>query len=219
MEARHVSDRGLVEIASKEGLVPAPYFCSAGVYTFGVGHTAAAGDPDPQRMPREMPEGAALEQAIADAIALFRHDVAQYEARVLRAVQRPLAQHQLDALVSWDINTGGASWRHPTTRQPAQLIQQINRGDMSGDGFMGWLRPAEIRGRREAEQALFRTGSYQRETVPIYRTDGNYRLRGVIAHMPAAELLERLKGPSYVPREKLSLLARFLLAIIERMGK
>ena len=45
-----LSDKGIVEIAEHEGIVPAPYRDSVGVVTFGVGHTAAAGVLDPAEM-------------------------------------------------------------------------------------------------------------------------------------------------------------------------
>jgi lysozyme len=38
-----ISAPGLIEIAEHEGIVPAPYLDSAGVRTWGIGHTAAAG--------------------------------------------------------------------------------------------------------------------------------------------------------------------------------
>lgn len=45
--ATKVSPRGLVEIASHEGIVNAPHRDSKGIWTVGIGHTASAGDPDP----------------------------------------------------------------------------------------------------------------------------------------------------------------------------
>ena len=39
------SPRGIVALASHEGLVPGPYQDSVGVWTYGIGHTAAAGKP------------------------------------------------------------------------------------------------------------------------------------------------------------------------------
>ena len=38
-----VSRRGVLEIAEHEGIVLGPYRDSAGVWTYGVGHTAGAG--------------------------------------------------------------------------------------------------------------------------------------------------------------------------------
>ena len=52
----HMTDRGLLALVRHEGIVPGPYLDVAGVWTFGIGHTAAAGSPDPVRMPRGMPE-------------------------------------------------------------------------------------------------------------------------------------------------------------------
>ena len=49
------TDRGLLALVRHEGIVPAPYLDVKRVWTFGVGHTAAAGAPDPARMPRGMP--------------------------------------------------------------------------------------------------------------------------------------------------------------------
>jgi lysozyme len=68
------------------------------VWTFGVGHTAAAGAPDPGRLPRGMPID--LDAGIREALRLIRADLARYEAEVLRAVAVPLAPHESDALVS-----------------------------------------------------------------------------------------------------------------------
>ena len=218
MGAQRTSPQGIIEIASKEGIVPAPYWCSANVLTFGVGHTAAAGYPDPARMPRDFPQtDADLRDGISNALNIFRDDLVKYESRVRRATEGvSLKQHQFDALVSWDINTGGALWRNKKTRKPAQLIQQIHRGDFSGDGFMGWLRPPELRGRRELEQALFRDGTYTANSVPIWRTNGNYRLAGIHSRMSGEELLRKLGVTADEPKgtEDLSWLARFILRLI-----
>lgn len=175
-----ISSKGVLEIAEHEGIVPGPYRDSVGVWTYGVGHTAAAGGPDPAAMPRGMP--ANLDQAILKALGIFDTDLDKYEARVSDAVNVPLKQHQFDALVSFDFNTGGI--------YRAKLTQAINRGDMSGAGFMGWLKPKEIIKRRKAEQALFRTGDYDAngDAIPIYRVDERGRLRGILKTVSGAEL-------------------------------
>jgi lysozyme len=51
----HMTDRGLLALVRHEGLVPGPYLDVKQVWTFGIGHTAAAGPPDPSTMPRGMP--------------------------------------------------------------------------------------------------------------------------------------------------------------------
>ena len=84
-----MTDWGLLALARQEGIVPAPYLDVARVWTFGVGRTAAAGAPDPGRLPRGMP--ADLDAGVREALRLFRADLARYEAAVLRAVTVRLA--------------------------------------------------------------------------------------------------------------------------------
>ncbi len=177
-----LSPAGLIEIAEHEGIVPAPYRDSAGVWTWGIGHTAAAGNPDPARMHRAMPQD--IETAVMTAIDQFAIDVKGYVARVNAAIRVPLAQHQFDALVSFDFNTGGI--------HRAKLTAAINAGEPdAARHFMGWLRPPEIRKRRTAEMALFRTGDYAAngDAVPVWRTDGRGRLTGIMRTMSGEELL------------------------------
>lgn len=180
-----ISDRGILEIAEHEGIVPAPYRDSVGVWTIGVGHTAAAGGPDPKRMPRGMPDD--LDEAILKYLRLFDADLDKYEQRVNDAIKVPLKQYQFDALVSFDFNTGGIF--------RAKLTQQINRGDFSGDGFMGWLRPKEIIKRRTAEQNLFKTGRYDAngDRIAIWRVDETGRLRGVLKTVSGRELADLMR--------------------------
>lgn len=187
-----VSDKGLLEICEHEGIVPTVYYDSVRVKTYGVGHTAAAGTPDPAFMPMVMPSGAALDDAVDNAIRLFGVDVEKYAARVRKAIKVPLKQHQFDALVSFDFNTGGIF--------KAQLTKQINSGDFSGAGFMGWLRPPEIRKRREAEMRLFQTGDYDHNgtTIPVWGTNGRGKLTGVVKKMDGREVLKKM-WPNYKP--------------------
>lgn len=185
-----ISDKGVLEIAEHEGIVPGPYLDSVGVWTWGVGHTSAAGGPNPAQMQRGMP--ADVDAAVLDALRLFDEDLDKYEGRVNKAVKVPLKQHQFDALVSFDFNTGGIF--------AAKLTAALNRGDMSGNGFMGWLKPKEIIKRRKAEQALFRTGDYDAngDSIPIWRVDEHGRLRGILKTVSGTELqrLMRAAGSS-----------------------
>jgi lysozyme len=180
-----ISSRGLIEIAEHEGIVPAPYLDSVGIWTWGIGHTAAAGGPDPAKMPRTMPQD--MEAAVNTAIDQFAIDLKSYVARVNEAITVPLAQHQFDALVSFDFNTGGIL--------RAKLTAAINAGEPdAARHFMGWLRPPEIRKRRTAEMALFRTGDYAAngDAVPIWRTDSKGRLAGILRTMSGEEILRRI---------------------------
>ena len=155
-----LSDAGLYALALHEGIVPGPYRDSVGVWTYGIGHTAAAGGLDPADMPRGMP--ANLSEAVEDAIDMFRHDAAKYEAAVARAVKVPLKQHQFDALVSFHYNTGAIA--------KASLVKKLNAGDYegAGAGLMAWVKPPEVRKRREAERDLFLRGVYPGGTVNVW---------------------------------------------------
>ncbi|MFC6689552.1 lysozyme [Jhaorihella thermophila] len=132
----HMTDRGLLALARHEGVVPGPYRDSTGTWTFGIGHTAAAGPPDPAEMPRGMPDD--LDAGIQEAFRVFRTDLARYEAAVLRAVTVPLEAHEFDALVSFRYNTGGIS--------RAALTRHLNAGNRvaATDAFLNWRKPASI---------------------------------------------------------------------------
>jgi lysozyme len=164
----HMTDRGLLALVRHEGLVPGPYLDVKNVWTFGIGHTASAGPPNPAGMPRGMP--ADLDVGIREAFRLFRADIVAYEAEVLRAVRVPLEPHEFDALVSFHYNTGGIA--------KASLSRHLNAGNRAAaaQGFMGWLRPAAIRTRREAERDLFRDSRYPTGTIPVWAVDRNGRV-------------------------------------------
>jgi lysozyme len=188
------SDRGLATLAGHEGIVLHPYRDSVGVWTIGIGHTAAAGAPNPQGVQA---------MTVAEAMALFRRDVAKYEREVLSAVKVPLAQHEFDALVSFHYNTGGIA--------KAKLTAALNRGDRAGAaaGFMGWLKPPEIEGRRRAEQTLFAKGTYGDGFASVYTaTDGNVN-RSSAKRINVIEALGSPAAPDPVdpPPEAISLVA------------
>ena len=164
----HMTDRGLLALAGHEGVVPAPYRDSTGTWTFGIGHTSAAGPPDPATMPRGMP--ADLDAGIREAFGVFRADLAAYEADVLRAVKVLLKPHEFDALVSFHYNTGGIA--------RAALTRHLNAGDRAAAAraFLNWRRPAEIIPRREAERDLFRHGRYSGGPIPVWSVDRTGRV-------------------------------------------
>lgn len=144
--AMKTSREGLIEIASHEGIVTSPYRDSVGVWTVGIGHTASAGPPDPATERRAF--------SIAEIMAIFARDIARFEARVNRAFTVKLKQHEFDAAVSFDFNTGGihrASW-----------VKDINAGNRTAarQAFMRWRKPPEIIPRRQKECDLFFKGRY-----------------------------------------------------------
>ena len=178
-----VSDRGIFALALHEGIVPAPYLDSVNVWTFGIGHTASAGAPNPATMAKGNP--ADLDAAIAEAFTVFRRDLARFEDRVRAAVKVPLQQHEFDALVSFDFNTGGI--------HRAKLTEHLNKGDRAAAAraFMGWLRPPEIKSRRESEMRLFRDGVYPGGHVSVFGVTAGNRpnFRNVLKRLTQAQVV------------------------------
>lgn len=186
-----VSDKGRFALAVKEGLVPAPYLDSQGYWTFGIGHAETSGlAPNPKSMPRGMP--ADLDAAIRESFRLFTRTLERFEADVRAAVKVPLAQHEFDALVSFHYNTGGVA--------RAALTRHLNNGDRAAaaSAFMGWVRPPEVRGRREAEQRLFRDGVYPSGKIPVYNVTASNKPGRVIRTIGEAEAL-RMMGATQAP--------------------
>ncbi|KGJ23590.1 lysozyme [Paracoccus sanguinis] len=192
----HMTDRGLLALVRHEGIVPGPYLDVKQVWTFGIGHTAAAGPPDPATMPRGMP--ADLDAGIREAFRVFRvfrADLARYEAAVQRAVKVPLSPHEFDALVSFHYNTGGIA--------KAALTRHLNAGNRvaAANAFLNWRRPASIIPRREAERELFRHGRYPSGTIPVWSVDrtGRVDFSRPIRRLTGDEALALLR-PSPLPR-------------------
>ena len=185
----HMTDRGLLALVRHEGVVPGPYLDVKTVWTFGIGHTAAAGPPDPATMARGMP--ADIDVGICEAFRLFRADLAAYEAGVRRAVKVPLEPHEFDALVSFHYNTGAIA--------RATLTKALNAGNRvaAADAFLNWRRPASIIPRREAERDLFRHARYPGGTIPVWSVDRNGRVdfSRPVRRLTEAEALDLLRPP------------------------
>jgi len=181
------TDRGLVALIRHEGVVPAPYLDDRGIWTFGIGHTAAVGLPDPEHMPRGMP--ADLDAALREAFHLFRANLAACEAEIARAVTVELAPHEFDALVSFQYNTGGIA--------RAELTRALNAGDReaAAAAFLNWLKPASLRDRREAERNLFATGRYPAGPIPVWAVDSRGRVdfREPLRRLSATQALALLR--------------------------
>lgn len=152
-----VSKAGLMALAAHEGIVLSPYRDSKGIWTIGVGHTAAAGYPDPAKFVGSF--------TLSEVLGLFRQDVAKYEKAVRAAVKVPVKQHEFDALVSFHYNTGAIG--------KATLTKLLNAGKRAeaGAAFMNWTKPPEITDRRKAERDLFLTGKYPAPFATIFPAD------------------------------------------------
>lgn len=162
------SPKGAFALACHEGIVPGPYLDSVGVPTWGIGHTKAAGAPDPATLAPGMPFD--LDRAILGCLQAFRADLRRYEAAVAAAVKVPVAQHEFDALVSFHYNTGAIG--------RASLVAALNRGDRASaiTGFLNWIKPPEVIGRRKKEQALFRDGTYPAGPVNVWQVTSSRRV-------------------------------------------
>ena len=163
-----LSPRGAFALACHEGIVPGPYLDSVGVWTWGIGHTKAAGAPDPAAMARGLPLDVAA--VVGAAVRVFRDDVQRYAAAVAAAVTVPVAQHEFDALVSFHYNTGAIA--------KASLVKALNRGDRASaiTGFLSWVKPPEVVGRRTKEQTLFRDGTYPLGPVNVWSVTSKGRV-------------------------------------------
>lgn len=191
----NMSIKGLAELAGHEGVVLSPYRDSVGVWTYGIGHTAAAGAPDPAKMEK------AVTTTLTQALQLFLRDVEKYEDGVNAAVKVKVAQHQFDALVSFHYNTGGI--------RRAKLTKLLNKGDIAGaaKAFDGWHKPPEVIARRNREKALFRDGTYHhRGMANTYTADARGRVQWgsevrVDVEQSLRALLEAPQTPPLSPPE------------------
>lgn len=212
------SIEGLAAIVKSEGVVPAPYIDPVGVWTFGIGHTAMSGDPDPARMPRGMPED--VDAAVRYAFDLFKQRIRKYEEEVTRAVRVPLAQHEFDALVSFHFNTGAISRASATDHlnngdreEAARRLTLYNKGRVNGQLVVleGLVR------RREEERRMFLYGEYPTERVPIWRVDSDNKYRGAVASLTPAEVVALLEpaerqAPSRATKPKQDFISRLVAA-------
>jgi len=149
------SDKGLAFLACHEGMVLRAYKDAVGMWTIGIGHTAAAGPPVPK-------PGMRIDEI--DAMKLFMKDIERYEGdvrRVLHGVAVP--QHVFDAMVSFHFNTGaiGRARFVRTIREVFSGGGDVEAGlARAGRQLMYWRKPRAIIGRRKREYALLVHGDY-----------------------------------------------------------
>lgn len=184
------SDRGIAALVAHEGIVPGPYWDSAKppVLTWGIGHTAAAGAPIPANLPRGMP--ADLDATLREVFAVFRRDLARYEADVARAIgSTPCAQHEFDAAVSFHFNTGAiarAAW--------VDLWKSGRRTEAARSMLVNWRRPASIIERREAEQTLFLSGDYGKGQAAVWNVSAAGKVGRLLRTLSQEEILTLMRA-------------------------
>ena len=166
-------------IAKEEGIVPTRYRDVAGVDTFGIGHTRAAGVPDPREMSFAMPTN--VDGVVKEAIKLFRHDLAAYEREVTERFGA-MTPTELAGWTSWHFNTGGAHsssavklWRAGDKRGAVAVMQAWNKITVRGKKEVS---PALAK-RRQAEADVILKGRYPDpgKGVPIWPTDGKGKVK------------------------------------------
>lgn len=136
----NISDNGLIEIMSLEGVCLSPYLDSVGVWTIGVGITKYDGV-DPKNMGTI---------TIDQAITMFKARIAAYVAPVQK-LGLNVSQTQFDALVSFCYNVGAGNL--------AKLCHGRSLAQI-GEAFALYHHPPEVTERRNKEQKLFKTGVY-----------------------------------------------------------
>lgn len=121
-----LSSLGLGFIIWREGIRLKPYNDSAGHCTIGVGHLLHPGRCD------------GTERTISkeEAVDLFETDIAKFARGVQSRVRVPLAQHELDALVSFAFNAGLGNFEKST------LLKKLNAGDKASvpSELMKWVK-------------------------------------------------------------------------------
>lgn len=134
--------RGRQRLTDREGKRLKAYPDTVGVWTIGVGHTAAAGAPAPR---------AGMTITAEECDAILSRDLVHYEDLINKAVKVPLADHEFDALVSICFNVESFA--------KSTAIRLLNAGDRAGcaKAIMSWVKPKEITGRRFTEQSQFLT--------------------------------------------------------------
>ena len=150
-----LSENGFKIIKNFEGLRLAAYRDVAGVWTIGYGSTRYH---DGKRV---KPGDKLANEAQADA--LFRNTLGQYEQAVNQFVKVPLTQNQFDALVSFTYNEGTGAL------EGSSLLAKLNEKDYEGAAahFLAWDKITDPAGekvvydtlvqRRKEESQLFLT--------------------------------------------------------------
>jgi lysozyme len=140
-----ISDKGVQVLRDREGCRLEAYQDSVGVWTIGVGHTAAAGEPIPCA-------GMIITQEDADA--LFDEDLDAYEDTVNAVIAEPMGQNEYDAFVSICFNVGQSAFAGAT------FVDRFNAGNREGcaEAILWWDQPPEIIPRRQGEHVQFLGG-------------------------------------------------------------
>lgn len=160
------SIQGQIALGVSEGLVDTAYLDSVGVWTIGIGHTASAGGINPKNY-------IGKKLTVQEIMDLFAEDLPKYEAIVTRNVKVSLKQNEFDALVHFVYNIGEPNFKK------SNLLKNLNAGNKKAafeNGFHGWLKPPELKGRRDFERDMALNGNYGSTVAPLYTANNAGKL-------------------------------------------
>jgi lysozyme len=187
----HVSPAAIALIKRFEGYRRTAAQLADGHWTIGYGHTRSAR------------EGAQVSEADAEALLLY--DLQEVAAAINSLIFTPLTQNQVDALASFVLNIGVASF------QSSSVLRRINEGNLlqAGCAIEMW-RKADFEGerivvdalvrRRAAEKGLFLTPAdgYVPAPTPVVRPRLDYSVRAGMPQTRPVELDTPMEGDSAV---------------------
>lgn len=155
-----ISDKGIAEIGSYEGLILTPYLDSVGVKTIGFGATSSD-IPDLHLWPWDKTI------TIPEAVSFFRKHLVKYQEAVEDALHNEVEQYQFDSLVSFVYNLGIGIVH-------GKLFQLINERASLRDIGECFLEYNHAGGR-----VLNGLTNRRREEALLYK-DGYYKSMGII---------------------------------------
>ena len=141
-----ITGRVAAELISHEGLVRESYRDPIGVWTWGIGVTAASGH---DICPRYVDQPQSLRNCLEVFADLLR---TQYQPAVDGVFEGRLVEHQFAAALSFHYNTGAI--------ERATWVEDWLSGDHAAArlSIMNWCKPDAVIGRRTAERDLFFDG-------------------------------------------------------------
>lgn len=155
-----LSRNGIIALINEEALVLSAYQDSVGIWTLGVGHTAAVGGIIPKR---------GMKISIEDAITLLKSDILKFEKHVTTALKgKVVAQCEFDALMLFDFNTGAIISGSVDDKLAAGHVDAAMKTLQAYDKA-GGKKSKGLDKRRDREEAMFRHGLYvNTKTITVY---------------------------------------------------
>jgi len=166
------SQKGKIALAVSEGIADTAYKDTVGVWTIGIGHAETGPGLDPKKY-----IGKTMD--LDTIFDLFAEDLTKYEQMVTRNVKVSLEQNEFDALVHFVYNVGEPNFKK------SNLLKNLNAGNKKlafDKGFHGFLKPPELRGRRDKERAIALNGNYGGTVATLFTatTAGKLKTKGTI---------------------------------------